>query len=71
MAFGYRFYRLFIKSAKTGAKTSVYCATAPELEVVTGKYFSESKVAQPTRVAQDDAAARRLWDVSEEMTGAG
>ena len=32
-----------------------------------GKYFIDSHEAEPTAVALDDAAARRLWDISDEL----
>jgi NAD(P)-dependent dehydrogenase (short-subunit alcohol dehydrogenase family) len=52
-----------------GARTSVYLASSPEVEGVSGKYFIKSKPARTTRAAQDREAARRLWDVSEALTG--
>jgi hypothetical protein len=36
---------------------------------VSGKYFSSSKVAKPSALANDSAIARRLWETSLEMTG--
>jgi retinol dehydrogenase-12 len=56
-------------SPEEGAKTSIYLASSPEVEGVSGKYFVKSKEATPSRAAQDDEAARRLWDLSVEMTG--
>jgi NAD(P)-dependent dehydrogenase (short-subunit alcohol dehydrogenase family) len=53
-----------------GARTSVYVASAPELEGVSGKYFVRSKPARSSRTAQDRGAALRLWEVSEQLTGA-
>jgi NAD(P)-dependent dehydrogenase (short-subunit alcohol dehydrogenase family) len=52
-----------------GAKTSIYLASSPEVEGVTGRYFAKEKPAEPTRAALDEAAAARLWDLSEELTG--
>jgi len=52
-----------------GARTSVYVATSPEVAEVSGRYFARSKFKRPTRQAQDVAAAKRLWQVSEELTG--
>jgi hypothetical protein len=36
---------------------------------VTGRYFVDCKPAQPRPQATDAEMARRLWDVSERMTG--
>jgi retinol dehydrogenase 12 len=52
-----------------GARTSVYLASAPEVESVSGEYFANCKKKKPTPQAQDDAAAEKLWTVSAEMTG--
>jgi NAD(P)-dependent dehydrogenase (short-subunit alcohol dehydrogenase family) len=55
-----------ISSAK-GARTTIYLASSPEAEGVSGGYFYKRKPAKPSAVAQDDAAARRLWEVSEKL----
>jgi NAD(P)-dependent dehydrogenase (short-subunit alcohol dehydrogenase family) len=52
-----------------GARTSVYLASSPEVEGVTGKYFYKCREKTPHRRARDDEAARRLWEVSERLTG--
>ena len=61
--------RPFFRSPEQGAATSLYVATAEELNGITGKYFADCKQANPKPWALDDAAARRLWALSEEMTG--
>jgi NAD(P)-dependent dehydrogenase (short-subunit alcohol dehydrogenase family) len=61
--------RPFFKTPEQGAQTSVYLATSPELDGVRGKYFSNCREGRLSRAARDDAAARRLWDVSSAMTG--
>lgn len=57
----------FLRSPAKGAETSIYLASSPDVEGVTGKYFLDCKEAQPTAVAQDDEAARALWDISETL----
>ena len=52
-----------------GARTSVYLASSPEVDGVSGEYFVKCKPKQPRRWAQDAEAARRLWQVSEELVG--
>lgn len=61
--------RLFFKSPEQGAATSLYVATARELEGVSGQYFSNSKQAKPKPWAEDDNEASRLWQLSCDMTG--
>ena len=59
--------RPFYRSPEKGARTSIFVASSAELDGVTGKYFANSNEAQPTSIAQDDEAARRLWTASEEL----
>jgi len=49
------------------SRMPVHLATASELEGVTGKYFTTGRAAEPSRLAQDDAAAKRLWEMSERL----
>ncbi|GAC1468564.1 MAG: SDR family oxidoreductase [Isosphaeraceae bacterium] len=55
-------------SPQEGARTTVYLATSPEVEGITGKYFDKCKQAQSSPASLDVAASRRLWQLSEEMT---
>ena len=50
-----------------GARTTIYCATAPELAGASGRYYRDEREAHPTAVAVDDALAARLWEESERM----
>jgi hypothetical protein len=58
---------VFLSSEEDGAKTTVHVACSPELDGVTGKYFSESKEKTPSKEAQDDDSANKLWEVSLEL----
>jgi retinol dehydrogenase-14 len=64
-------YRPFFISAREGGATIVQLAAAPELEGVTGKYFEKGVAVAPAPLAQDEALAKRLWEVSAEMVGLG
>jgi retinol dehydrogenase 12 len=55
-------------SIEEGAKTSIYAATSPEVEGVTGQYFVKQKAIPSSLPSRDEAAARRLWQLSEELT---
>jgi retinol dehydrogenase 12 len=63
------FGRLFMLPPAEGAKTSVYLASSPAVEGVTGKYFVQCREMQPGAAANDPDTARRLWELSEELTG--
>jgi len=55
-------------SPKRGARTSVYLASSPEVEGVSGRYFAAEKPARSNAESHDAETARRLWEVSEELT---
>ncbi|XP_004609398.2 retinol dehydrogenase 14 [Sorex araneus] len=59
----------FFKTPAEGAQTSVYLASSPEVEGVSGKYFGDCKEEQLLPKAMDDLVARKLWDISEVMVG--
>jgi retinol dehydrogenase-12 len=56
-------------SPDEGAATTLMCATAPELANVTGRYYRNCHEGRPSRLAEDDGLADRLWDQSETMSG--
>src|ERR1700722_17184121 len=69
LALGIKIASPFFLSPAKGARTSVYLASSPEVEGVTGEYFVKCKPRKPRRWAQDQEAAQRLWGVSEELVG--
>lgn len=56
-------------SVEEGAKTSIYLASSPEVEGVTGKYFVECKEAPSSEASLDTKAMVKLWELSSRMTG--
>jgi retinol dehydrogenase 12 len=48
-----------------GARTSLYCATSPEVADETGKYYDKCAKTEPSKVATEELAAR-LWEYSQE-----
>ena len=61
--------RVVRASPEAGARTSLYLATSPEVEGVTGKYFARERAVPSSEASYDQPAARRLWRISEELTG--
>ena len=53
-----------------GARTSLFCATAPESALVSGAYYDDCAERAPSSVATPELAAR-LWLQSEDWTQAG
>ena len=62
-----RLSNLFSVTPEKGAETSIYLATSPEVEGVTGQYFAAKKVARANRAAYDEGAQERLWRLSETL----
>jgi NAD(P)-dependent dehydrogenase (short-subunit alcohol dehydrogenase family) len=60
--------RPFIMSPERGAETSIYLASSPEVAGASGKYFSSKKAIKSSPETYDDAAAQRLWRLSEDLT---
>jgi hypothetical protein len=68
------FLKLFVQSAAAGARAILYAATEAAPGSYTGpQWFGETRgpigAARLSPYAQDEKLARRLWQVSEEMTG--
>ncbi len=61
--------RVFAISPEKGAETSIFLASSPLVEGVTGQYFAGKKPKKSSRRSYDEADARRLWEVSERLTG--
>lgn len=61
--------RPFARSPEKGAETAIYLCSSPEVEDTSGEYFQDCKPHRPRDFALDDGDARRLWEVSERMTG--
>jgi retinol dehydrogenase-14 len=59
----------FLLSPKQGAKTIVYLASSPEVADTTGEYFIRQRERRSSSASYDETVARRLWEVSEELTG--
>jgi NAD(P)-dependent dehydrogenase (short-subunit alcohol dehydrogenase family) len=61
--------RPFARSTGKGAETAVYLCTSPDVDGVSGKYFFDKMEKWPKSYAQNDDDARRLWEISAQMTG--
>ena len=59
----------FAKSPEAGAETPIYLASSPEVEGMSGKYFIDREPVPSAPASYDEQTARRLWEISEEMTG--
>jgi NAD(P)-dependent dehydrogenase (short-subunit alcohol dehydrogenase family) len=62
-------FRLFSTAPEKGARTSIYLASSPEVEGFSGGYFADEKPATSSEVSRDEELARKLWTLSEKLTG--
>ena len=60
-------FRPLFATAEAGAEPSIWLASAPELEGVTGRYFQKKKQAKSSPRSYDEDLAARLWDVSAKL----
>jgi dehydrogenase/reductase SDR family protein 13 len=65
------FMKLFMLSNEQGALSLLYCATAPELRGISGRYYDRTREAAPSRLAQNESLARELWQRTDQLLTAG
>lgn len=61
--------RRFMQSPERGADTSIYLASSPDAEGVSGQYFAGRKVKASHKSSHDTATTARLWQVSADLVG--
>lgn len=59
----------FLKTPAQGAQTSIYLASSPSMDGVTGEFFANCKPKTANKVAYDTDIVARLWQVSAELVG--
>jgi len=65
----FRFMKHFAITPEKGAETIVYLASSGDVAKTTGLYFYKCKPVEPSKLAQDDAAAERLWQETAKLAG--
>jgi NAD(P)-dependent dehydrogenase (short-subunit alcohol dehydrogenase family) len=59
----------FAETPEQGADNSIYLASSPDVEGITGKYFVKREPAQSSPISCDEETAQRLWETCESLTG--
>ena len=59
---------LFTLTPTQGADNTIYLASSPDVEGVTGKYFVKRAAVPSSPPSYDKDLAKRLWEVSEKLT---
>ncbi|MFT5287209.1 MAG: NAD(P)-dependent dehydrogenase (short-subunit alcohol dehydrogenase family) [Planctomycetota bacterium] len=68
--FTFKWMRRLLLTPKKGARTSVHLCCEPSIDEVNGAYFDNCREAKPSHAARDDAAALKLWEISETLCAA-
>jgi NAD(P)-dependent dehydrogenase (short-subunit alcohol dehydrogenase family) len=63
------FMGFFALTPEEGAETSIYLASSPDVEGLTGQYYVKREVVQSSPLSYDQNVAHQLWLVSERLTG--
>lgn len=66
----FRLVKLLAKTPEQGARGSAHLASSPEVQGVTGKFFVDCQPRSASKAAYDEGVARRLFEVSAELTKA-
>ncbi|HEU0237237.1 MAG TPA: SDR family NAD(P)-dependent oxidoreductase [Candidatus Limnocylindrales bacterium] len=61
--------RRFMRTPARGAETSVYLASSPDVEGVSGRYFADRTAKRSHPSSYDTATSARLWRVSADLVG--
>jgi NAD(P)-dependent dehydrogenase (short-subunit alcohol dehydrogenase family) len=69
ISFGVRAAKRFALSPHEGSETLVYLASSPEVAHLSGKYFHKCRPVTPSKAAQDEIAAQRLWQETAKLAG--
>ena len=63
--FSQMIFKLMGKDPEIGAETSIFLASSPDVENITGEYFAKKKIKRSSKESYDMDLAKKLWDVSE------
>jgi NAD(P)-dependent dehydrogenase (short-subunit alcohol dehydrogenase family) len=61
--------RLFMKSPREGAETSIFLASSPEVETVSGEYFDNKAVKRSAEESYDENNSIALWELTSKLVG--
>ena len=56
-----------LKTPAQGAQTSIYLASSPDVDGVTGQFFANRRNKRPNKLAFDSEMTAKLWNVSAAL----
>jgi retinol dehydrogenase-12 len=60
---------IFSLSPEQGADNSIYLASSPEMEGITGKYYVKREASPSSPISYEICVVQKLWEISERLTG--
>ncbi|HDZ18510.1 MAG TPA: SDR family oxidoreductase [archaeon] len=66
--FSQGFSKVVFKKPEKGAETSIYLASSPEVEGITGKYFVNKQTRKSSEASYNEEDAKKIWEISSKMT---
>ena len=69
MALLWRGVSLFVKTPESGAQTTIFCAVDESVADDSGLYYADCGQATPAKHARVEGEPKRLWEISEKLTG--
>src|SRR5579872_2029755 len=67
LAWGMKLSKPFLLTPEKGAQTTLYLATSPEVEGVSGKYFVKSHETKSSNDSYNQTVGARLWEMTEQL----
>jgi NAD(P)-dependent dehydrogenase (short-subunit alcohol dehydrogenase family) len=64
--FSQMIFKLMGKDPEIGAETSIFLASSPDVENITGEYFAKEKIRRSSKESYDMDLAEKVWNVSEK-----
>lgn len=62
-----KFVSSLFSSPEKGAQTSIYLASSPEVEAITGKYFVKSAPRRSSALSYNESLQHQLWEESARL----
>ena len=59
-------FKMMGKDPSIGAETSIYLASSPDVENITGEYWSKKNIKKSSKESYDMDLAEKLWDVTKK-----
>jgi len=59
-------FKMMGKDPKIGAETSIYLASSPDIENITGEYWTKKEIKKSSKESYNMDLAKKLWDVSKK-----